>query len=401
MYRKKREDALDRIFCYSLIMNSLEYTPPPLEKSPALPTGFAELREKILALTQKPLEERFANEPEELARLTSLSEKDLGNFIKNGEKPGDADIEKYKQEVIARRTKTCFESELMDILMNSSLDAKDGDNSPENLIEKPFDCMNEKCLGATNLVKGVYRGYDDGENLSGDIFRVTQNKIKGGTQTDMLLIDAQGHGGGAAPLALLTASFLEAAEKEGVKNPLLALDDFISSLPLNRSEVSLQKIQIENRDEDAAKTLSITQAGEVYVFWVEGGKNTGWKLKIVAPEKFKSNDGLEPVTLGEGSQLGAIGYGIAGLVSGTPTAHKISVPKDADIFLSSDGIFDSVNPKNEKRLIEELPEIIARVFTENTGAERQQMEENLAREIKELSEKYRQTDDETFFKIAA
>lgn len=378
----------------------MEYA-PPLEQAPALPAGFAELREKILTLTQKPLEERFTNEPKELARLTSLSEKDLETFVKNGESPNDADVEKYKEDVINRRAKTCFESELMDVLLSSSLLSKNrGDSLENNVVEKPFSCTNENCLTETNLVKGVYRGYGD-ENLSGDVFRVIQQKTKEGIQTDMLLLDAQGHGGGAAPLALLASSFLEAAEKEGVNNPLLALDEFISSLPLNRSEVSLQKIRIENRDEGAEKTLSIIQAGEVYAFWVEGGKNSGWKLKIIAPEKMEGSDSLQPIVLGEGSQLGVIGYGVAEMVSGTPTAQTFSLPKDAGVFFSSDGIFDSINSENGKRLVEELPQIATRVFTESAGIDRQQAEERLFGEIKALSEKYTQTDDETFFKITA
>jgi hypothetical protein len=382
-------------------MNALEFTPSPLEKAPALPAGFEELREKIKALTERPLEERFANEPEELARLTSFSDGDLETIKNDGEKPNETDIGNYKRDIIESRRKILFESELMKLLMDSSIFPQENKDALENgVLDKPFVCANEACLAETNLVRGVYRGYG-AENLSGDAFRVLQQKTEKGTETDVLLVDAQGHGGGATPLALLTVSFLEAAEKEGVKNPLLALDEFISSLPLNRSEVSLQKIRIENHGEDASKALSITQAGEVYAFWVEGDKEAGWRLKIIAPEKMERNEATEPVSLGNESQLGAIGYGVAGMISGIPSAQTFFLPKDAGIFLSSDGIFDSINPENGKRLVEELPNIIARIFKENTGVERQRVEESLSREIQALSEKYTQTDDETFFKIAA
>jgi serine phosphatase RsbU (regulator of sigma subunit) len=398
-------------------MNSMEFaaskeTAAP-EKAPSLPSGFAELREKINALVKKPLGERFSNEPQELARLTTTTKEELESFIKNfsaendGRESNDADIEKYKRGVIERRSQTLFESELMKLLLESSLLAPNESSSPENeVFDKPFKCANKKCLEQTNLVSGVYRGHDP-ENLSGDQFRITRRKTGESMRTDMLLIDAEGHGGGAAPLALLAALFLEAAEKEDVEHPLVALDTFIASLPLARSEISLQRAVIESRDNDKEniKTLSLTQAGEMYAFWLEGDKDTGWKMKIIMPESNEKQETVDMLELEEGSQMGNVGYGTFertakkwGIV---PHAQTFSLPKDAGVFFSSDGIFDAENPKDGKRLVEELPKIVSRVFKENTGKDRRELEENIFKEIQETTKTHKQTDDETFLKIAA
>lgn len=310
----------------------------------------------------------------------------------------------------AKRQRAVDEGELMEILQENSL-FQANENLPEtDAVLHRMECDNENCAEASNAVESlIYAGHgnrQNNENLSGDFFTIRQEKDGNGNHTEKIsLIDAEGHGAGATPSAILSSSFLKAAEKEGIEDPLVALDIFLSSLNTKRREVSLLRAKIETRADAPAKTLSLERAGNGYAFWVDGNETSGFKLKMVSETQIvkTNNDFFEPIDLDKGATT-VIGWNLLARYAqknGALAPDTFSLPKDAGVFFSTDGVFDMKNAQTDETFIEELPAITQKFFQENRGRDRQYIERALFELIKQCSQEYIQTDDETLFKIAA
>lgn len=383
----------------------------PMEWESQIPKEFTVFRKEINTLAALPLEERFSES--EVLKMLRATEEQEETFKKefpanNHGKPfTEEDIANFREkeypESVRRIFKRISETELMRLIQESGIlfEQETEEAGEAEAFSWPFICKNEECLKTTEGIESIYKGHDE-QNLSGDYFQVKRQNSGKKTLTNIFLIDAQGHGGGATPLALLAASFLESAEKAGIKDTPSALDEYLDSLKINRKEVSLQKISIEETEGENTKKISFLQAGEGYVFWIDGSKEEGYRVKIISPEEIRKNEAVDWLPFEEGSITGNIGFGTLPLIAekeGPLHSQIINIRNDASIFFSTDGIFDSLDHRTGNRFKEEFSDMCLRVLKETHGKERKNVENRLSEEIRKISKEYEQTDDMTMVRI--
>jgi len=394
-----------------------EETTPPEGKF-ELPKEFEVLRDKISEQVKLPLEKRFGEE--ELSTLITWSEEKREQFIRgftdtHGEKPTKEDVEKEREAYTLGRRKSfergLTQAELREVLR--SIGMFDENKFSSEAEKERTDCSNGICL-LWPEVQGEMHSYGetDQEKLGGDYFFIHKEDREGVNVLDATLMDAEGHGTKCAPLAGLSARFIREAQKAGVpyEKIMTELDNFIDSLPIHRKTISFIHATIETNREKNTKELSVLEAGVGgYVFWIDGNKEEGYKLRIIVSEaKIPENNSIESIALAEESATVQAGEGLIGIANqGKLVPEKFNIPGDASVFLSTDGLFDSgdpessSDPKKQKHFMEELSEFAEKFFEMHGGESREEIENSLFSELHRKTEEYTQTDDITWFKLAA
>lgn len=411
----------------------------PLE----IPEKFLNLREKINALAYKTLEERFSEEKiSTLRRFTEDDEKAFREHVQKSRKrePTEEEIENERKghvhtinttiggqirtlephqtpepgDIVLEPGKVLVPGvvlgeELIQQMQESGVKFERNQSIPSaEVFDLAFSCEREECLGLSEQIQAIYRGYGDGGsvNVSGDHFRIRRQKTgkEGTIRTDLLLLDAQEHGAKAMPLALLAASFLRAIEDRESREIIVALDAYLAPIRLQKKEVSLVRATLDEDENAPTKKLSFMRAGEAFAFWIEGDKETGFVVKIISDRSITSGESLEIVQPTENSGTGPVGDGVTAeieTINSFMEPQVFDLPRDAAVFLASDGIFDMINRRTGRPLKEHFFEICRNIMKEMKGKERGEVESRLFEELQRVVEDYEQTDDITVIKLAA
>lgn len=416
--------------------------PAKTEQAPLLEREMTDrlvaLREKIDAIALRSLEERFS--PADLERILSPSDTDVQTwrtrFAQDENHEADeTDLEVYRKEFAERKRRllerrfvegrdpfpgeivtetgqviapgAVSDFELIDLLKDMPIFPVEQVETAlsSETFEQPFICGNAECEMFSERVEAIYAGYD-GKHLSGDYYRVWRCEDGNGQNVvDIALIDAEGHGGRALPLAMLTASLLQSVDGRDEREAIESLDAQLASMRIERKEVSLQKATLKYGPNASSKELSLVRAGQCYAFWVDGDREAGYVVKIITPEKLGKSVGLEPLMLETESETVNIGFGMVADVEkkdGLIHPQIFQLPKDAAVFFASDGIFDMFNPKKENTLKEHFSLLCDTVVgdAKSFALDREMVEKRLFDELRRVVGEYEQTDDITVVKVA-
>lgn len=411
------------------------------EKSPGIPEEFLMLRKNINAQALKPLEERFPKA--ELERLRAFTEDDekafrehyrlswkreptveeiedekknhahkveseLGRWVrtlKPNQAPRPEDVVLEPGKVLEPGLVTY--KELLDQMEKSGVKPERNRSIPQaEVFDVALPCEGEGCLRLSQQIERYYKGYGDHEPItaSGDYFRIKRQTEANATRTDLLLLDAQGHGAEAMPLAMLAASFLRKIEDEESREMIVSLDAYIASLCLQKPEVSLVRATLEEEENAPTKKLSFMRAGEAFAFWIEGDKESGYTVKIISDKSITGGESVEIVPPTENSATGPIGDGAVvelRKVIGPMEPQTFDLPRDVAMFLASDGIFDMLNRQTGEDVKHGFSEICQQILKDSKGVDRTEVEHRLFEELRRIAKEYKQTDDITLIMYLA
>lgn len=205
------------------------------------------------------------------------------------------------------------------------------------------------------LVGAHHRHGHDGDSL-----RVMKDKEM--DRTRIVVMDGEGHGPLAGPLveiAMAYFEFLETDKNLSDNERLVKLDEYISSLPLQASEVSVVALTITPKEgEESKKVVEWSRAGEGFVFWLEEDDSGVRRLRLLSPENGDHGSGnvlRQPVA----GSLPNVGYGVleGALMKARDeeTLQSFEVSKETMVAVSTDGLFDSL--REGVRLIEEIDSV--------------------------------------------